>query len=84
MREYNNNGIKRISRTVAKKEYEAGRDVLFIPCNMNPCSNWGLGIWQNKKYDGQYDNFNKLYNFYQWYNCNNETGKYISFYIKTA
>ena len=82
MREYNNDGIKRIDKRTAKKLYNNGKDVLFIPCNLRPDNMWGLGIWQNKDLNGQYDDFDKLVMWYSWYNCTAETGKYISFYVK--
>lgn len=83
MKRYNFNTVTRISKTVARKLYNAGRDVLFIPCNLNPENNfYNLGIWENKTLVGQYDSFEKLVNSFEFYNCNNETGKYTAFYIK--
>lgn len=83
MKQYNFKGLKRVTKTTAKKLYNAGLDVLFIPCNLSPVSPWGLGIWQNINLLGQYDSFEKLCNYYEFYNCMDaETGKYIAFYIK--
>lgn len=83
MKRYNFNTVTRISKTAARKLYNAGRDVLFIPCNLNPENNfYNLGIWENKMLVGQYDSFEKLVNSFEFYNCNNETGKYTAFYIK--
>lgn len=83
MKRYNFNTVTRISKTVARKLYNTGRDVLFIPCNLNPENNfYNLGIWENKKLASQYDSFEKLVNSFEFYNCNNETGKYTAFYIK--
>lgn len=83
MKKYNFNTVKRISKTVARKLYNAGYNVLFIPCNLNPENNfYNLGIWENKNLAGQYDSFEKLVNSFEYYNCNNETGKYTAFYIK--
>lgn len=83
MKRYNFNTVTRISKTVARKLYNAGCDVLFIPCNLNPENNfYNLGIWENKTLVGQYDSFEKLVNSFEFYNCNNETGKYTAFYIK--
>lgn len=74
--------LKRIDRKRARNAYNNGLDVLFIPVNCNPINHyWNLGIWENKSLDGQYTNFEKLCNAFEYYNCNNETGKYIAFYI---
>lgn len=75
--------LKRIPRNKAKAAYNNGLDVLFIPVNCNPLSNYyNLEIWENKNLEGQYSNFESLCNAFEYYNCNNETGKYIAFYIK--
>lgn len=71
---------RRIDKRVARRLYDAGEDVLFIPCNMRPDNMWGLGIVENKYLLGQEETFDKLVNAYTWYNCNNETGRYIAFY----
>ena len=75
--------LKQVQKRTAKKLYNAGIDVLFIPCKCNPYNTIiNLGIWQNRNDWGQYKNFDILYNAYQNYNCNFETGTYIHFYIK--
>lgn len=75
--------LTRINRNKARKAYEEGKEVLFIPVNCNPLSSYfNLGIWEQKSLEGQYDSFEKLYNAFTYYNCNSETGKYIAFYIK--
>lgn len=74
--------LKRINKHKARKAYDNGLDVLFIPCNLNPLNRvFNLGIWENKNLDGQYHDFEALYNAFSYYNCNSETGKYIAFYI---
>ena len=83
--EYNINGytiLKRINKRIARKAYNNGLYVLFIPCKCSPTNTWfNLGIWEHKQLDGQYETFDKLCNAFEWYNCNNETGRYITFYI---
>lgn len=74
--------LKRITRNKARIAYNNGLDVLFIPVKCNPVNPyWTLGIWENKSLEGQYATFEKLCNAFEAYNCNNETGKYIAFYI---
>ena len=83
MKQYNFNTLTRITKRKARQLYNNGDDVLFIPCNLNPENNfYNLGIWENKELDGQYKDFDTLCNNYEYYNCNNETGSYIAFYIR--
>lgn len=75
--------LKQIQKRTAKKLYEQGKNVFFIPCKLSPYNKvWNLGIWQNKNLNGQYKDFETLYNSYCYYNCTNETGTYIHFYIE--
>lgn len=39
MRKYNGS-LKRVNKTVAKRLYNSGVDVLFIPCNLHPENNF--------------------------------------------
>ena len=72
---------RRIDKRVARRLYDAGEDVLFIPCNMRPDNMWGLGIVENKNNIGNDGtDFDKLVMYYEWYNCTNETGRYVAFY----
>lgn len=83
MKFYNFGKYHRIDKRVARKMYNEGLDVVFIPCNMRPDSDWGLGIPQNKNNIGNDGtDFDKLVQLYQWYNCNAETGKYVAFYVE--
>ena len=82
MRSFNKDGLVRISKLAARKEYNNGKEVLFIPCKIHPLNMYGLGIWENKFLNGQYDNFDELCNWFTWYNCDSERGKYIAFYLK--
>lgn len=78
-------GWTRITKARARKEYNAGRDVLFIPvkmpvrrdyyCNHVILNNHGPRFSKNDS------NFDTLCNHFEYYNCNNETGKYTAFYI---
>ena len=77
--------LKRISKTVARRLYNSGKDILFIPNKLNPDNDFYLlGIWENKDLNGQYKDFETLCNYFKWYNCNRDTGNTIAFYIKTV
>lgn len=83
MKKYHFQNLTRINKTEAKRRYNDGENIFFIPCNLNPENNfYNLGIWENKYLWGQYEDFETLYGWYTFCNCNNETGKYIAFYIR--
>ena len=76
--------MKRVNKTTAKKVYENGFDVLFIPCKLNPENDfYSLGIWENAFLQGQHETFEKLENAFSYYNNRPDTGKYTAFYIST-
>lgn len=81
--ERNGKTIVRINKTMARKLYNNGIDVLFIPCNLRPDSPYGLGIWENINLGDEKIPFEKLVNHFEIYNCiDSETGKYTAFYIE--
>ena len=83
MNKYNFSKLERVNKTTAKKVYENGFNVLFIPCKLNPENDfYRSGIWENKFLNGQHDNFEKLENAFLYYNNRSDTGKYTAFYIK--
>lgn len=72
----------RIPKNKAKAAYNNGLTVVFCPCKLQPFGSWGLSMDMNKCNINCNDiDFDKLCNEYEYYNCNSETGKYISFYI---
>lgn len=77
MRHIETKHYTRISKTAARDLYAAGDDVYFCPVNLNPESPWGL-MWNPPNNDIP---FEKLVNEYEWYNCDNERGRYAAFYI---
>ena len=82
--EFSDNGARlvRIDKRQARKLYDNGAEVLFVPCNVNPVNSWGLGIWETNNLWGQYKDFNTLVMWFEIYNCNSELGNYTAFYIK--
>ena len=73
-------GWNRINKTTARRLFNAGHDILFNPVNMPVRRDfYCMHVIANKK--GRAD-FDKLCNAYQYYNCDNETGRYPAFYVK--
>ena len=78
------------SITTAKKLFEAGAKIRIVPNKINPNNIWGLCA-DIKKLDSasiqtmddvRYCNdFNFIIDNFKHYNCNNETGNYLHFYL---
>lgn len=85
MNRYNFKNLKRVNKTTAKKLYNSGFDVLFIPCKLNPENNYFcMGIVENKFLESNSGiDFEKLENSFSYYNNRPDTGKYTAFYIST-
>lgn len=69
---------KKITKTTARKLYNAGKTIAMLPCKMHP-----ENLWQPPYHVSSVnnDNFETVCNCFRYYNCNyTETGKYISFY----
>ena len=78
------------SITTAKKLFEAGAKIRIVPHKINPNNIWGLYA-DIKKLDSasiqtmddiRYCNdFDFIITNYSYYNCNNENGNYMHFYL---
>ena len=81
------NGYTRISKTEAKRRFNTGENVLFTPCNLRPGERlFGLSIlaniddWGLASVNPRENRFDTMVNEFTWYNCNSETGRYITYY----
>ena len=73
--------IQRITKRIARKLYDEGKDIIIAANKLNPESPYGIGSCINKELDGE--NFDKVVGLYEVYNCNDYyTGYYASFYVK--
>jgi hypothetical protein len=77
---------KRINKTTARREYTAGKKIVFCPSNLRPFSFWNPQFITDKateeEINGEPQDFDKIVNAFEYYNCTNtETGKYTAFYI---
>lgn len=68
--------MKQINKTVARKLFNAGKEFWMVPCNMRP--EYGILI---NSLGRSYTNFDKVYNAFCYYNCDNERGRYPRFYV---
>lgn len=70
--------IKRVDKREARKRFYEGEDIYLKPCKINPTSKWVDYAIANKTLSGFFDS---LVNVFEYYNCNNKTGTYASFYV---
>ena len=76
--------------TKDKKLFEAGAKIRIVPNKMRPDNMWGLCA-DIKKIESvpieaiyninYYNDFNRIINDFSYYNCSNETGLYLHFYL---
>ena len=76
--------------TTAKKLFEAGAKIRIVPNKMRPDNSWGFYA-DIKKMDSNSiqtmhdirhcNDFNFIIDNFKHYNCNNETGLYLHFYL---
>ena len=83
--------VRRITRAIAKRLYEANKTLIVVPCNLDPVTDGtqlnkltpqkdlttGLGIDTYLPYD---DKFDTVTMFYTYYHCNPKNGRYPAFY----
>ena len=68
-----------VNRQKAKRLFNEGKVIFLCPSKTNPCSMFG-NICSIEKND---ETFEQIENAFSYYNCNAETGKRITFYIRT-
>ena len=81
-----NKEFKKINKAQARKLYNNNVNVYILPCKVYPNYNnaWIQPIKLNKEecIDKNYENdFDKIINNFEFYNCNTNLGRYTSFYI---
>ena len=74
--------LKKIDKREARKLFNKGKKIMFIPCKLNPYSIWNVGIWHQLS-DGTDCDFDSFCNAVEFYNCSFETGKYLAYYINS-
>lgn len=76
---------ERITYKTAIKLLNDGEDIYITPRLLNPESPWHFLFTVNKNMlDEKQTTFDSYIKSIVWYNCNNKTGKYPAYYIKTT
>lgn len=78
---YNGYTFKRIPKNKARSAYNHNLTVILCPCNLRPFNFWSIGSARINKKTSDQDNFDNIVNYFEYYNCNTDSGKYTAFYI---
>lgn len=90
---FTNNGktYRQITKRTAKKLFCEGKTVIASPANIRPFNSYGFTHFEfNKAILDDYDrenygiekSFDNIVNTCVYYNCDNETGRYLRFYAE--
>lgn len=72
----------RVNKLLARKMYNVGCTVVVVPCNCgadNQVARAELSVFNADK--DLLNKFDFLVDEFVYYNCNNETGQYVHFYV---
>lgn len=69
--------IEQVQKRTAEKLFNSGETIYIQSSNFHPFGVWSQCIEINNK-NG--DSFESAVNSFEYYNCNNEAGKYAVFY----
>lgn len=70
-------GYTRITKTMARKLHNQGKNIYITPCKMRL-----INHWTSYGFIPHTEDFDKFVNTFEIYNCNHrETGMYAAFYI---
>lgn len=74
--------VRQINKVKARKFYLEGRKIYLHPSNMSFDNPWQCPMSAQKDSHFCGDNWEYLLHDYAYYNCDNERGRYIHFYIE--
>ena len=78
MNQINIDGYIRITKYKAIKRFNEGKATYMLPYKIRPGNMWIQPI--PVPGGDAYNAFTDIVNAFEYYNCNNETGRYASFY----
>lgn len=73
--------VVQINKTKARRLYNERKTIFLQSSNMRFDNVWQSAFALNKKDKNYGETFDKICNSYTYYNCDNERGKYIHFYV---
>ena len=84
MNNYNYNGFKRINKKQARNCFINGGTLHIQASNLPVDSKLMTPYVVNHHNVDDTDTFDSVVNAFEWYNCDNERGKYATYYVKTV
>lgn len=70
--------LKQVSKPSAKKLFNEGKSIFIQTSKFHP-----LGVCsQALQMDNKESTFEEIVNSFKYYNCSNEAGKYVTFYLR--
>lgn len=86
------NNYRRVNKAAARKVFKSGKIVFALPVNMRIDNMWmppfRVYAGEHVQYEidtyGLDGTFDRVLNAITYYNCNNETGKYLAYYVKVG
>lgn len=83
MEQFNYNGFKRINKKEARNAFMNGGTLHIQPCNLPIDSRLMTPYVVSHHNVDDNDTFDSVVNAFEGYNCDNERGKYATFYVRT-
>ena len=74
--------IQQIIKSTAKKLYDSGEAIYLNASNLSLNNPWTSPVRIQMNAENP-ESFESVVNSYRYYNCNNETGKYVNFFKET-
>lgn len=72
--------MKRINKAVARRLYNEGKSFWITACNMRPeCGIYIGSLSFERMTDTPFDT---MVNMFEYYNCDNERGRYPAYYVE--
>lgn len=71
--------LRKVDKRAARRAYNEGKDVLLLPCKVG--LNSTIQPAKVSTYSSNGEDFDKVINSFEYYNCNNVLGKYTHFYL---
>lgn len=71
----------RVSKTTARKAYDAGKTVVLCPCKLRPGAPWHPEIPIRHSAEDP-ETFEQRVNNFEYYNLSAETGRYTLYFLR--
>ena len=73
---------ERVDKRRAETLFNRGVELMVLPCKLRPFTGWGMEMFLYKP-NTEGRSFSYMTDWMRYYNCDNERGNYLSFYVKS-